>query len=117
MNRFKELRLEQNLSQKKLAEILKISQSVICDYENGKVIPTATVTCLYADYFSVTTDYLLGREDDYGFTPIRNAPTENANGKVISSIERELLDCFRKLTKNEQDSLLIQTKALADKNK
>ncbi|MBR1983586.1 MAG: helix-turn-helix transcriptional regulator [Clostridia bacterium] len=109
MNKFKELRLEQNLSQKKLAEILKISQSVICDYENGKVVPTATVTCLYADYFSVTTDYLLGREDDLGniisskyFSP----ETED---------EKKLISAFRLLDDYEKESLIIQATALSNK--
>ena len=60
MYRIKELRLERNISQKKLSLQVGVSQSVICDYENGKVEPTASVIISLAKFFGVSTDYLLG---------------------------------------------------------
>lgn len=60
MYRIKELRLERNISQKKLSLQVGVSQSVLCDYENGKVEPTASVIISLAKFFGVSTDYLLG---------------------------------------------------------
>lgn len=111
MNRFKDLRKYKGLSQKSLAESLGISQSVICDYENNKVIPTATVTCLYADFFGVSTDYILGREDDFG-TII--SPT--GNGAELSKDEKELLRLYNKLGPFEREAMIIQMQALAEKD-
>lgn len=85
----KNLRKEKKLSQKELSEILKISQSVICDYENNKVDPTTNVLLKYADFFGVSTDYLLGRENDEG-NIITVAPD-------LSSEEQRLLDYYRAL--------------------
>lgn len=63
--RLKELRKEQNISQAKLAQEIHYSQSVICDWENGKVEPTVSAIIAVADYFNVCADYLLGRKDFY----------------------------------------------------
>ena len=64
--KLKELRTNKKLSQKKLSQILECSQSVICDYENLKVEPTETVIKKIAQYFEVSSDYLIGLEDDLG---------------------------------------------------
>lgn len=62
--KLKELRTEKGISQKKLSIDLKYSQSVICDWENSKVEPSATAIVAVANYFNVSTDYLLGKDFD-----------------------------------------------------
>lgn len=61
--RLKELRKEKNLRQEHLAVALDIGMATYCRYEQGKREPTASVLCRMADYYDVTTDYLLGRSD------------------------------------------------------
>ena len=61
--RLRELRKERNLRQEHTAVALGISMSSYCLYEQGKREPTASVLCRMADYYGVTTDYLLGRSD------------------------------------------------------
>lgn len=61
--RMKELRMERNLSQGSIAADLAIGIATYCRYEQGKREPTASVLCRMADYYDVTTDYLLGRSD------------------------------------------------------
>lgn len=61
--RLKELRKERSLRQEQAAVALDISMSSYCLYEQGKREPTASVLCRMADYYGVTTDYLLGRSD------------------------------------------------------
>ena len=62
--RMKELRMEKNLSQGNVAADLKIGIATYCRYEQGKREPTASVLDRMADYYDVTTDYLLGRSDN-----------------------------------------------------
>lgn len=64
--RFKELRKTKNLSQKQLAEILKTTNSSICDWECGRSQPDLEALARIAVYFGVSADYLLGLEDESG---------------------------------------------------
>lgn len=61
--RMKELRKERNLRQEDIAVELGIAITTYCRYELGMRDPTLTVLCRMADYYGVTTDYLLGRSD------------------------------------------------------
>lgn len=64
--RLKELRLEKNITQEELADFLNVSKSTISLYENGVREPDLKLLVSIADYFNVSTDYLLGRiESDY----------------------------------------------------
>ena len=64
--RIKELRKQNNLTQKQLATALNIAQSSICEWEKNAYEPTATAIKILAVYFDVSADYLLGLEDDLG---------------------------------------------------
>ena len=60
-NRLRDVREDKDLKQKELAELLKIHQTTYSDYERGNLnIPIATLHIL-ADFYNVSTDYLLGR--------------------------------------------------------
>ncbi len=55
------LRKEKGLGQKELASYLNLSTGTISNYENGVHSPDLTTLDKLADYFGVTTDYLLNR--------------------------------------------------------
>ena len=56
-----ELRADRGLSQKELGEILHIAGGTVSCYERGSSLPNSERILQIADYFGVTTDYLLGR--------------------------------------------------------
>ena len=58
--RFKELRINHNLSQQELAGQLGISKSSVNMYERGEREPGLVTLEKIADYFNVDMDYLLG---------------------------------------------------------
>lgn len=60
--RIKELRESRGLSQSVLAELIGCTQQSICRYERGKV-PPADVILAIAEYFQVSTDYVLCHSD------------------------------------------------------
>lgn len=61
--RLKSLRLEAKLSQKELSKELNISQQIITFYEQGKRNPKRETLEKFANFFNVSTDYLLGNTD------------------------------------------------------
>jgi transcriptional regulator with XRE-family HTH domain len=56
-----ELRLDHGRNQKDLANILNVSVATISHYESEKNFPDVVTLTKIADYFGVSTDYLLGR--------------------------------------------------------
>lgn len=63
MEKIRELRKERKLTMKKLGQIVGVSESTISLYENGKRQPDYDTLQKLADYFDVSVDYLLGREE------------------------------------------------------
>lgn len=62
--RIRDLREDNDLTQKQVAEILHCSQQVYSNYELGqRDIPTAILIAL-AKYYHTTTDYILGLDDE-----------------------------------------------------
>ena len=62
-DRLKELRVENNLSQAKLASLTYLSQAAIAKWEKGTRTPSMEYIVILAKYFQVSSDYLLGLED------------------------------------------------------
>ena len=59
--RLKDLREDEDLTQKEVAAILKIDQRVYSNYEIGKrELPISHLIAL-ADFYHTSTDYILGR--------------------------------------------------------
>lgn len=87
------LRKEKELGQKELASLLNLSVGTISNYENGVHSPDLYTLCRLADFFDVTTDYLLGR------TKYRCPP--------------ESLDCYVALDYTAQD--IVNTVLSLDK--
>ena len=59
----KSLRQEKNKSQQEMADMLHMSQRNYQRIEYGEINLQALTLCALADYFGVTTDYLLGRSE------------------------------------------------------
>ena len=62
--KIKELRKLKSLSQYQLARDLKVSQPTINSWEKGNRTPTFATLQTIADYFGVSIDYLLDRDQD-----------------------------------------------------
>lgn len=62
--RLKFLRKQKGISQVKLAMDLNINQNSISRYETGARQADYATLIKLADYFNVSIDYLLGRDDE-----------------------------------------------------
>ena len=62
--RIEDLRIDSDLSQKQISEVLHISQRSYSNYETGtRGIPVEMLIKL-ADYYNTSIDYLVGRTDN-----------------------------------------------------
>ena len=61
--KLKELRIEKGLSQRKLGEIFGVCNQTVSFWETGSREPDLDALVKIADFFEVSVDYLLGRED------------------------------------------------------
>lgn len=63
IERLKQLRNDYQISQKDFAEAIGVAQQTVASWEVGRTEPANNALKEIANYFHVTTDYLLGRED------------------------------------------------------
>lgn len=94
--------LEQhNLTQKELATKLAITPSALGNYIQGTREPDYSTLIKIADYFHVTTDFLLGHKVD---------------ANTLTHSEELLLHLFRTLNKEQQEFYLEQGKIFIRQN-
>ena len=62
-DRLRELRLEKGISQNDLGKILNVSKMAISHWESGHSEPSITQLIILANYFEVSVDYLVAKED------------------------------------------------------
>jgi len=73
--RLKKLRKERDIRQRDLAEVARVSRSAVAYWESGKSAPNTHTLARLADYFGVSTDYLMGRTDNPKPKPAPFDPT------------------------------------------
>ena len=67
--RIEDLRIDSDLTQKQISEVLHISQRSYSHYETGTRGIPVDILIKLADYYDTTIDYLVGRTD-------RNTPVK-----------------------------------------
>lgn len=97
LKKIKELRANAGISQKKLAEIVGVSQQAINKYENHDTEPDIETLKRMAAYFNTSVDYIIGYEN-----PGSAAPFDE-----LSPQERDLLSLYRSMTLKQQKTLEI----------
>lgn len=91
-DRIKELAKKQGLSINLLEEKLGYSRNTIYNLKNSK--PSTERISEIADYFNVSTDYLLGRTDNPAIA------SDDKTNKYLGPAETELVAAFRNQTQN-----------------
>jgi transcriptional regulator with XRE-family HTH domain len=116
-DRIKELAKKQGLSINLLEEKLGYSRNTIYNLKNSK--PSTERISEIADYFHVSTDYLLGRTDNPAIA------SDDKTNKYLGPAETELVAAFRNQTQNMTEeekarfnkaieSLMVTAKTLMD---
>lgn len=99
--KLKELRKAKNISQEQAANALGISVRAYQNYEYGQREPNIEMIFKLADFYNVTTDYLLGRETG------EPEPTELVASRFnMSALEKEILDNYLALPEDMRGDLM-----------
>lgn len=90
--KLKELRQLKGLSQQELADYLHCTAVSYSRYENGSRTPSLELLVQLADYFDVTLDYLLGRQ--------------NISEQGLTQYEVSLIEASRKADDRAKEDVL-----------
>lgn len=93
MNRIRELREDRDLRQYDVSVATGIDQRTLSNYETGKTNPDSFAIIKLADFFGVTTDYLLG-VSKYSFNNQKQILNE------IEDIQSKLNELYNSINKN-----------------
>jgi len=99
--RLKELRKEKGLKQQDLADKINVSKSSIGMYEVGKRIPPSDILEKLADFFEVTTDYLMGRTNQKYFSQDETIAF-HAKGDLNEEDQKMVRDLIDRLVKDHK---------------
>ena len=87
-----------------VAERVGKSSGAVTKWKNGS-IPDGNTLIALADYFNVSTDYLLGRTS-----------TPEIGGAALNSTESAMLTAFRELEPIEQGELIGRAREMAERH-
>ena len=88
----RELRKQKKLSQSALAEIVGMSQATVASWENGTRKPDVETVSYLADYFGVTVDYLMGRDEPTTAQPVPADPRREKAHRLLDEMDEQALD-------------------------
>ena len=111
--RLRNLRNESNLTQKKIAEMLNVTVSTFSHWECDYQEPSFKDLISIGKFFNVSTDYLLGLEDDFG-SRVTGEGNQLEAAAMYTDKEIDLIEAFRKLMPETQDFILRTVRSLHD---
>lgn len=101
----KELRAQKNITQDDMANLLNVKRQTYSAYERGVSFPDVIALVKMADFFGVTTDYLLGCK--------KNISADSPLSDEIKS----LIDSYSDLNKDELKKVTEYIEFLKTKRK
>ena len=109
-DRLRDLRHENEYSLNFMANELGISSRTLINYENDKVEPTMSKIIALANFFDVSTDYLLGVSDSKNLedTSNLNEIAESLASIKNRSIILEIIDHLKEIDAHHKDSANIK---------
>ena len=94
-NILKQLRIDKGLTIAKAAEIFDVASRTYSSYELEEREPNLSLLQKFADYYNVSTDYLLGRTDVKAVNTLaEDEPTE----EEIKELEAQISEAYEKMS-------------------
>ena len=108
--RLREIRLEHNLTQKNIADVLGVDRTTYTYYENGVTTPSPDTLYRLSRIYNVTIGYLMGVEENTVGAYVSGGRVRlSAYRDPLASLgkdEKELLMCYRLLQPQEKQKVL-----------
>lgn len=125
--RIKELRENSDITLKDMAKIIGVSEATVQRYESGKIheLPYKVIEA-YAEKFNVNPSYIMGWQESPGqlsifdldknlkvtrdsinknFESMYKHIMESNIGYIISDEEKDIVECYRSMSDQEQEML------------
>ena len=99
MNRIKQLRLEKDILQSELANVLKVRQNTVSNWETGRNEPDQQALLAMSKYFDVSIDYILGNSD------LKKEPTQDELDS-LTDLQKEIIALMGNMSQEQQKDLL-----------
>ena len=116
MNRVKELRLENKLSQEKLASMLNVHQTAVSQWEKNRTSPDTDTANKIAKMFKVSIGYVLGYENEKKQPTDDPTPPsqEKASDINLDELEFALFGEVRELDDADKEELLRNARRMKE---
>ena len=111
-SRLKELRREKDITGEELGNIFSVTKTAVSYWESGRNFPGEETVSKIADYFGVSTDYLLGKSE------IRN-PYQDNKAEETDRIDLWLskTDGYKELPEEDRELISNLAKNLLEKHR
>jgi transcriptional regulator with XRE-family HTH domain len=109
--RLRALRESHNYTQKYISNHFNIERSSYSNYERGKRTPPLELLVNLADFYHVSTDYLLSGEDD-----LTTAAAKEETAFTVTKDEQRLLILYRQLNHTGKRATLEYLEAQSERN-
>jgi len=96
-DRLKKLCDERGISAYKACTDIGLNRAAVAKWKNGS-IPSGSTAAKLADYFGVTTDYLLGKEN-------KKAPTVSGERDILDDVDVAFYGDFKELNEDEKETV------------
>lgn len=98
--RLKSLRIENGYTQREMAQKLNVVQVSYLRWEQGKTEPNLDNVCALCDIFNISSDYLLGKVDEFG-----KEEKLDTQSQILKADERLLIEAYRNLSAEKKQAL------------
>jgi transcriptional regulator with XRE-family HTH domain len=117
--RIKQLREEKGVRQEDIGNLFSVSKSAVSQWENDIRTPDMDIIIKLADFFDVSTDYLLGRTNDPSLSDTQHVNDDEALEYLDELHKRPemktLFEVGRKATKEDIETAITVIEALKKK--
>ena len=116
----RKIRIENNFTQKNIADVLGIDRTTYTYYETGASNPSPKTLIALSQIYNISVGYLMGVEENRPIGAGAKTKVSVASGDPISMLkekEKELLMYFRVLDEEKKKEVVELLKKLSKENK
>lgn len=108
--KLKDLRIQKGYTIAQFCELVNLNPNTYAKYERNERDVSTEILTMFADFYEVTTDYLLGREKPKEPTAIDNLVKEFN----LSEVEKLMVQAYFLLTPKERQNLVETAERFAE---
>ena len=111
------LRENKKLTRKELSELTKASHDQIYNWETGRGEPDASMLSRLAEFFCVSTDYLLGRVDNPTdeLVPVTTEPLDPNATYMNDPVTDDIVDNLKLMSREDKETIRRLTQSIVNR--